>query len=241
CSRALTQATSQDAELTPTQVLVPSTQMSDDVSLSQQYLAYAVAWPPTQPRDVGDKHDEDNAGDGGDCAIDRVTGEQRAAKDAQTKASDAHKNPVDPEVSNQEVQPKPAVRQSKDQVVLEMEGADEDAAGETEDSGDEAQTQVPGDKKKVESGNEKTGEMSMDGTGAEFKTKKRSEKTSNTPSATTRPKARSRGTRLEGKTADPNKSAGNLDNEETIKIVTKKGKKNEDGKANRVIGTEIEQ
>ncbi|KAL1738837.1 hypothetical protein HDZ31DRAFT_69571, partial [Schizophyllum fasciatum] len=182
----------------------------------------------------------------GDCAVDRATGEQQAAKDAQTKASDAHKNPVDPEVSDQEVQPKPAVRRRKDQVVLEMEGADKDAAGETEDSGNEAQTggsavQVPGEKKKVESGNEKTGEMSMDGTGTEFETKKRSEKTSNTPSATTRPKARSRGTRLEGKTADPNKSAGNLDNEETIKIVTKKGKKNEDGKANQVIGTEIEQ
>ncbi|KAL1738187.1 hypothetical protein HDZ31DRAFT_70286 [Schizophyllum fasciatum] len=177
-------ATSQDAELMHTQVLVPSTQMSDDVSLSQQYLAYAVAWPPTQPRDVGDKHDEEKAGDGGDCAVDRATGEQQAAKDAQTKASDAHKNPVDPElrihhllcpqmrthkpaqVSDQEVQPKPAVRQSKDQVVLEMEGADEDATGETEDSGDEAQTggsavQVPGEKKKVESGSEKTGEMSM--------------------------------------------------------------------------------
>ncbi|KAL1737640.1 hypothetical protein HDZ31DRAFT_79008, partial [Schizophyllum fasciatum] len=117
-------ATSQDAELTPTQVLIPSTQMSDDVSLSQQYLAYAVAWPPTQPRDAGDEHDADSAGDNGDCVVDHAKGEnaqQQATKDAQTKASDAHKNPVDPEVSDQEVQPKPVARQSKDQVVLEME------------------------------------------------------------------------------------------------------------------------
>ncbi|KAL1739308.1 hypothetical protein HDZ31DRAFT_77691, partial [Schizophyllum fasciatum] len=187
------QATSQDAELTHTQVLVPSSQMSDDISLSQQYLAYAIAWPPTQPRDAEDKHDEKKTGDDEDFAVDCAKGEmracalrwqyhahqtaqQQAAKDAQTKTIDAHKNPVDPEESDHEV-------------VLEMEGADEDAAGETEDSGDEAQTQVLGEKKKVESGNEKTGEMSMDGTGADFETKKRSEKTSNTPSATTRPKA----------------------------------------------------